>query len=192
MSRDRQSRDVLFALQKKYLSFLSLSGPEQVSSIGWLTPTAQYFQDLRGVVSLIFMTWPEARPHAATPELAQVIDIEAERRHELFHRRGAEPRKNLRSTAYTDPPDDPVATGAVLEIADRILSTPDEEAAAQFLVPLSNEAKRIHQPLSYALRSPRNASIPLRVVLAYSPRGNLRTRNDLIQAVSAGTATRAT
>ncbi|MET9721665.1 hypothetical protein [Streptomyces zaomyceticus] len=179
-------------MQKKYLSFLSADGPEQVSSIGWLTPTAQYFQDLRGVVALIFMTWPEARPHAATPALARIIDTEAERRHELFHRRGAQPRKNLRSTAYTDPPDDPVATGAVLEIADRLLCTPDEEAAAQFLVPLANEAKRIHQPLSYSLRSPRGASIPLRVVLAYSPRGKLRSRSDLIQAVSAGNATRAT
>ncbi|MET9966563.1 TniQ family protein [Streptomyces sp. NPDC006356] len=94
MRRDHQSRDVLFTLQKKYLSFLSPDGPEQVSSIGWLTPTAQYFQDLRGVVALIFMTWPEARPHAATPELARIIDTEAERRHELFHRRGAQPRKN--------------------------------------------------------------------------------------------------
>lgn len=102
MSRDHQSRDVLFTLQKKYLSFLSPDGPKQVSSIGWLTPSAQYFQDLRGVVALIFMTWPEIRPYAATPELARIIDTEAERRHELFHRRGAEPRKNLRSTAYTD------------------------------------------------------------------------------------------
>lgn len=192
MPRDHQSRDVLFTLQKKYLSFLSPDGPEQVSSIGWLTPTAQYFQDLRGVVALIFMTWPETRPYAATPELARIIDTEAERRHDLFHRRGAQPRKNLRSTAYTDPPDDPVATGAVLEIADRFLRTPDEEAAAQFLVPLADEAKRIHQPLSYTLRSPRGASIPLRVVLAYSPRGKLRSRSDLIQAVSSGAATRAT
>ncbi len=78
--KDPRSRDALFALQRKYLSFLSPDGPGQVSSVGWITPTPQYFQDLRGVVALIFMTWPEARPHSATSELAQVIDVEAERR----------------------------------------------------------------------------------------------------------------
>ncbi|MBZ6257916.1 TniQ family protein [Streptomyces olivaceus] len=190
MLKDPRSRNALFALQRKFLSFLSPDGPKQVSSVGWIIPTAQYFQDLRGVVALIFMTWPQARPHAATSELARVIDAEAARRHGLFHRLGEEPRKNLRSTAYTDPPDGPVVTGAVLEIAHRLLRSPDEIAAAELLVPLVDEAKRIHQPISYPLRSPCGASIPLLVVLAYRPRGS-RSRRDHIERIAEGRSIRA-
>ncbi|WP_249375503.1 hypothetical protein [Streptomyces sp. I05A-00742] len=110
---------------------------------------------------------------------------------ELLLRRGAQHRQNLRSTAYTDPPDDLVVTGAVLEIADRMLGSPNEDAAAEFLIPLADEATRIHQPISYPLRNPCGASTPLLVVLGYRPK-NGRSRCDVIQAVAEGRATRAT
>ncbi|KJY16064.1 hypothetical protein VR46_45380, partial [Streptomyces sp. NRRL S-444] len=63
---------------------LASDGPEHVNSVGWLVPTAQYFTDLRTVATLILMTWPEARTHAATSTLAKILDQEAEQRHRAF------------------------------------------------------------------------------------------------------------
>ncbi|WP_331720037.1 hypothetical protein [Streptomyces sp. NBC_00147] len=67
----------------------------------------------------IFMTWPEARPHAATPTLAQALDAEAQNRHEDFLRRRATLGKSGHAArAFNGPPADPLAAAAVFEMAD--------------------------------------------------------------------------
>jgi hypothetical protein len=163
-----QTRRAVHSVQKRILELLSSSGPEQVGSVGWAVPVAQYFMDLRAVTSLIFMTWPEARPHAATPTLAQALDAEAQQRHNAFLERRTSPspgKAGNPARAYSTPPTDPLVAAAVFEIADRFLRSPDEVAASALLGPLAAEARYAHQPVSYNIRRARGTSVPLQVVL---------------------------
>lgn len=167
-----QTRRIVYSTQERLESLLASDSPEQVGSVGWTVPVAQYFVDLRALTSLIFMTWPEARPHAATPTLAQALDAEAQRRHEDFLRRRAAPGKSGQAArAYSGPPTDPLAAAAVFEMADRFLRTPDEHAASALLEPLAAEARYAHQPISYTIRRAHGTSIPLQVVLLTHRRG---------------------
>ncbi|GLW75407.1 hypothetical protein Kpho02_77040 [Kitasatospora phosalacinea] len=159
-----QTRQALSSAQEHIQSLLDHDGPTTVGSIGWEVPTAQYFTDLRAVTALIFMSWPEARPLVATPTLAQAIDPEADRRHTAFSRLRAA-RGSLAGRAYSDPPTDPLVAGAVFELAARLLSSPDEVAAAAVLEPLAEEARYRHQSVSYNIRRAPGTSLPLQAVL---------------------------
>jgi len=159
-----QTRRTVFALQNRFTQLLAADGPTTTGSVGWSVPVAQYFMDLRAVTTLIFMTWPEARPHAATPTLAEALDIEAQQRHDRYLERRAAPGKTQAVRAYSDPSTDPLAA-AVFDIADRFLRSPDENTAATLLSPLAAEARYAHQPLSYSIRRSAGTSFPLQVVL---------------------------
>jgi hypothetical protein len=161
------------------LALLAPDGPRHVGSVGWLVPTAQYFIDLKSVAALIFMAWPTARPHAATPALARVLDREADRRHRLF--RVLRDSPGAKTTAYTTPPEDALVTGAVLEMADRLLSTRDEEEAATYLEPLAKAAIGVHPPISYPLRRPAGSSFPLQVILLAHRRRLKGSRTEIIR-----------
>jgi hypothetical protein len=160
-----QTRRAVYALQNRFTQLLAADGPTTTGSVGWSVPVAQYFMDLRAVTTLIFMTWPEARPHAATPTLAEALDVEARQRHERYLERRAAPGKTQAARAYSDPPADPLVAAAVFDIADRFLRSPDENAAAALLSPLAAEARYAHQPLSYSVRRAAGTSFPLQVVL---------------------------
>ncbi|UQW99181.1 TniQ family protein [Streptomyces sp. RerS4] len=172
----KRSREAVFSTQARLLALLAPDGPDHVSSVGWLIPTAQYFNDLRTVATLIFMTWPEARPHAATRTLAKILDHEAEQRHRAFENVRDTPGAYRRKVSiYVAPPENPAVTAAVLEMADRFLSAPDEREAARFLEPLAVEATYIHRKVGYALRTKPGTSFPLQVALMAHRRGESST-----------------
>ncbi|MET8539897.1 TniQ family protein [Kitasatospora sp. NPDC004799] len=160
---DSRSRNALISLQERFLSLLAPEGPEQVGSVGWLVPTAQYFMDLKAVAAMILMSWPEARPHAPSQALAKVIDLEAGHRHEQFLELREAPRSRAR--IFTTPPDDSLTTAAILTIADKFLQARDEVEAATYLRPLVDEAAAINHAVSYPLRRQVGTSFPLQVVL---------------------------
>ncbi|WP_223185767.1 TniQ family protein [Streptomyces sp. CBMA152] len=160
-----QTRRTIYTTQERLTSLLADDGPEQIGSVGWAVPVAQYFMDLKAVTSLIFMTWPEARPHAATPTLAQALDAEAQRRHEDFAQQRAAGKRGPAARAYVVPSADPLAAAAVFEMADRFLRSSDENAASALLGPLAEEARYAHQPVSYTIRRAQGTSIPLQIVL---------------------------
>ncbi|WP_406066263.1 TniQ family protein [Streptomyces sp. NBC_01077] len=167
-----RTREAAFATQARLLTLLAPDGPEHVSSVGWLIPTAQYFNDLRTVATLILMTWPEARPHAATRTLAKILDHEAEQRHRAFENVRDTPGAYRRKVSvYIAPPENPAVTAAVLEMADRFLSARDEREAARFLEFLAVEATYIHRKVGYALRTKPGTSFPLQVALLAHRRG---------------------
>lgn len=167
-----RSREAVFATQERLVSFLASDGPEHVSSVGWLVPTAQYFTDLRTVATLILMTWPEARTHAATSTLAKILDQEAEQRHRAFENVRDTPGAYRRKVSvYIAPSENPTVTAAILEMADRFLSAPDEHEAARYLEPLAIEATYIHRKVGYALRTRPGTSFPLQVALLAHRRG---------------------
>ncbi|WP_159047383.1 TniQ family protein [Streptomyces sp. XY332] len=171
-----RSREAVFATQERLLSFLASDGPEHVNSVGWLVPTAQYFTDLRTVATLILMTWPEARTHAATSTLAKILDQEAEQRHRAFENVRDTPGAYLRKVSvYIAPSENPTVTAAILEMADRFLNAPDEHEAARYLEPLAVEATYIHRKVGYALRTRPGTSFPLQVALLAHRRGQSST-----------------
>ncbi|GAA3002862.1 TniQ family protein [Streptomyces fulvorobeus] len=159
-----QALDHLLGLQRRLLKLLNPAGPAVTPSVGWLIPAADYFADLRALLGLVFLSWPAARPFAATPALAEVLDREAEGRLARAAALRVRPGKKHSSRPLTDPPLDPLVMGAALGVAERLLDAPDEEQAREFLLPLIHQASRVDQALSIYLRREGWVSFPLRIV----------------------------
>jgi hypothetical protein len=161
---DLQTLSHLLGLQRRLLRLLATAGPETIPSVGWVIPAADYFADLRALLGLVFLSWPAARPFAATPVLAEVLDREAEARLARAAALRDRPGKKHSSRPFTDPPLDPLLMGAVLGIAERLLDASDEEQARELLLPLIHQASRVDQALSIYLRREAWVSFPLRIV----------------------------
>ncbi|MGW5098841.1 TniQ family protein [Streptomyces nodosus] len=162
---DAQSLEHLLGLQQRLLDLLNPNGPEMTPCVGWLIPAADYFADLRALLGLVFLSWPAARPFAATPALAQALDCDAEQRHARAAILRGRPGKKHSSRPFTDPPLDPLLMGAVLGIAERLLDADDEEQARERMLPLIHQASDLDQALSLYLRRRAWISFPLRIVV---------------------------
>ena len=133
--------------------------------------------------ALIFLTWPECRPLAATQTLADIMDEEANQRrrnHPTYRGHGKQPRSRI----YTIPPESPLASAAVLGIAERLLAAPDEETANEALKGVIERSNGVGSRLGYQFRSTRRASVPFRATLRHDQRPwaahQLPSRADLI------------
>ncbi|QFQ98377.1 TniQ family protein [Streptomyces phaeolivaceus] len=161
----------LLRLQHHFDGLLDPDGPKLVGSFGWLIPAAQYFIDLRALSALIFMTWPRARALADTEALAVLVDREAEERHAEFAKSRAEAKAGRRRQAshhYSDPAADPAVAGAVLGIAARLLSAPDENETHELMAPIIDGAKERNFSMSYQFRRLSGTSYPLQAILLTS------------------------
>ncbi|MEW1794080.1 TniQ family protein [Streptomyces niveus] len=163
---DTATMNVLLRVQWRLVELLAAGGPETTMSTGAWVPVAHYFADLRAVVAMIFRTWPEARPYASTPALAAALDAEYASRtaqaQPLLNTVG----KKKTSKPYTVPPQDPLAMGAVLDIAYQLLATTELDEAREFLAPLVQRLREDDRALSIYLRRPAWISTPLRAAVA--------------------------
>jgi hypothetical protein len=116
--------------------------------------------DLRTLMALIFASSPAGRIYAATPSLASALDAEVERRHEAYRALQARPGKRHHSRAYSAPPDDAVVTGAVLGIAETLLSVQDHDTVAETFFPLVFQSIDRDPAASYYLRAMRRGTSP--------------------------------
>ncbi|MFJ8938492.1 TniQ family protein [Streptomyces sp. NPDC102365] len=162
---DARTLEHLLGLQQRLLDLLNPLGPETTPCVGWLIPAADYFADLRALLGLVFLSWPAARPFAATPALAEALDHDAERRHARAAVLRGRPGKKHSSRPFTDPPLDPLLMGAVLGIVERLLDADDEEQARERMSPLIHQASGFDQALSLYLRRKDWISFPLRIVI---------------------------
>jgi hypothetical protein len=153
----------ILQLQGRLSWLLEASGSATTSTFGWQVPIGLYFMDLWALAALIYHTWPACRHLAATPELAQTMDDEADQRHRAYEnrRRG----KHHHSQGLTAAPVGSQASAAVLGIAEQFLAIGDESTAFEALEPLITRSIEKYPTLSYQLRSTRRASVPFREVL---------------------------
>ncbi|MFI1307155.1 TniQ family protein [Streptomyces sioyaensis] len=172
---DPQTLHALLQLQQRLTNLLVAEGHDTTLSVGWSIPTGHYFMDLRALAPLILLTWPESRHLAATPALARTVDTEAHRCHEEYRTRRANQGKQNPSRTFTDPPDDPLLTGAVLGIAEHFLASANEEAAFEALHPLIQRSLDFNPLLSYYLRTTRPSSAPLHWTLYVDRRHGRRS-----------------
>ncbi len=157
---DDRSRSALLCLQSRFHALLTAADIETTHSIGMSVSTSQYFMDLRTLMALIFVSWPAGRSYATTPSLASALDAEAERRHKAYRDLQARPGKRHHSRAYSAPPDDAVVTGAVLGIAETLLSVQNHATAAETLFPLVLRSIDRDPAASYYLRAMRRGTSP--------------------------------
>jgi len=172
---DERTLEALLNLQQRLVALLTAKGRDTCASVGWRVPTGHYFLDMRALVPLVFLTWPESRHLAPTPLLANVLDAEAEWRHKAYREARAASAKKHPSRFFSHPPEDALVLGAVLGIAERLLQAKDEESAFDLLRPLIYRSLELNPILSYHLRSIRPASVPLRAVLTVDRRKRPRT-----------------
>ncbi|MFJ8664214.1 hypothetical protein [Streptomyces sp. NPDC093600] len=161
---DVRTLEHLLGLQQRLQDLLDPVGPAMTPCVGWLIPAADYFADLRALLGLVFLSWPVARPFAATAALAEALDHDAEQRHARATVLRGSPGKKRSSRPYTDPPLDPLLMGAVLGIAERLLDADDEEQARERMLPLIHQASDVDYALSFYLRRKAWISFPLRIV----------------------------
>lgn len=146
--------------------------------------------DLRTLMALIFASWPAGRAYTATPSLASALDAEAERRHKAYRELQARPGKRHHSRAYSAPPDDAVVTGAVLGIAETLLSFQDQDAATERFFPLVFQSIDRDPAASYYLRAMRRGTSPsLHAALQVDRRkGDLRAHARSEQQLKTGSS----
>lgn len=149
---DTVTMTVLLQLQQRLVDLLTAGGPETAMSAGAPVPAAHYFADLRATVA---MGMP-------APCLATVLDTECTSRVAQ-----AEPLLNIAgkkktSKPCTAPPTDPLAAGAVLDIAVKLLQASDPHEARRHLTPLVHHLRDADRALSTYLRRPTWISKPLR------------------------------
>lgn len=77
-------------------------------------------------------------------------------------------RRLQASHHYSDPAADPAVAGAVLGIAARLLSAPDENETHELMAPIIDGAKELNFSMSYQFRRLSGTSYPLRAILLTS------------------------
>lgn len=156
---------VVLALQNRLLDLHNPHGPAVIGSVGWQQSAAQYFLDLRAVTWLILLSWPDTQGYAHTPTLADAVARTAENARIAAQGQRDRPGKRHPSTAYTDPPIDPLAAAAVFGIAEQLLAT-DYDATFAIFSPLISRARSIEPTMAHLQRA-LHASQPLRVTLSH-------------------------
>lgn len=155
---------MLLSCQQHFNALLDDNGPEQTMSGGTPVPVAHYFADLRATVALLFLTWPLARGHTATPDLAAALDRAYRHRRAVALPLMNTAGKRHSSRPYTVPPDDALTSGAALDTAARLLGAPDHAEACTRIAPLFAQLHRTNPALSSYLRRPTWISASLRAV----------------------------
>jgi hypothetical protein len=180
---DAITLDAVLRLQERIETLLTTAPDGATATFGWRVPVGIYFFDLWALSALIFLTWPECRQLAATPTLADIMDEEADQRrqnHPTYRGHGKQPRSRI----YMIPPESPLASAAVLGIAERLLAAPDEETANEALKGVIERSNGVGSRLGYQFRSTRRASVPFRATLRHDQRPwaahQLPSRADLI------------
>ncbi|GGV90217.1 TniQ family protein [Streptomyces sp. NBC_00012] len=162
---DDATMSVVLALQNRLLDLHNPHGPAVIGSVGWQQSAAQYFLDLRAVTWLILLSWPDTQGYAHTPTLADAVARTAENARIAAQGQRDRPGKRHPSTAYTDPPIDPLAAAAVFGIAEQLLAT-DYDATFAIFSPLISRARSIEPTMAHLQRA-LHASQPLRVTLSH-------------------------
>ncbi|WP_442813434.1 TniQ family protein [Streptomyces sp. NBC_01754] len=148
ISSDRRTRNELLALQRRIDCRLSDYGPDEITSCGELVPVAQHFMDMRAVTALIFISWPQARPLAITETLARAVGGEAKRRRLLVWDQRKRVKHGPIGDFFHEPPSRPLAVGAVLGIAERLLSADDGSGDPSALTEIYQRSAEIHPGVS--------------------------------------------
>jgi hypothetical protein len=129
----------LLAFQRKLLGLLRHDGPSHAVSGGYPVAPAPYFLDLRLVVSLLLVAWPEARQFAEPRALTDAVDNHVDKEQgQTGHRQQG--RKRPDSSLYSAPPLDARVCGSLLALADQLLAVGDPLAARERLQPLLTRA----------------------------------------------------
>jgi hypothetical protein len=170
MSKDFATHEEIINVQRSIDALLSPDGPAETISCGELVSAAQYFMDLRAVAALIYGSWPQARPLAATEMLARAIECDATRRHRnsrgLRSRVMGAPARDY----FLAPPATALATGAILGIAERLLKAADNSAERAELVALYRREVEGCHALGSRHVNDLGASPPLRRIFGLAPR----------------------
>jgi hypothetical protein len=125
----------LLSVQRKLLELLRPDGPSRAVSAGRPVGPAQYFLDLRLLVGLLCLAWPEARELAEPRELANVVDSDLEAQRQQAGRR-QQGRTRADSLVYSAPLLNPEVCGSLLALADQLLAVDDPLAARERVQPL--------------------------------------------------------
>jgi hypothetical protein len=125
----------LLAVQRKLLGLLRPDGPSHAVSAGRPAVPGKYFLDLRLLVGLLRVAWPEARRFAEPPALADVVDTDLENQQERTDQR-QQGRRRPEGSLYSAPPLDAGVCGSLLALADQLLAVDDPLAARERLEPL--------------------------------------------------------
>ncbi|GCD35801.1 hypothetical protein OEIGOIKO_03548 [Streptomyces chrestomyceticus JCM 4735] len=170
VAKDRATREEIIDVQRRIDALLSPDGPAETQSCGEPVSVAQYFMDLRAVTALIYASWPQARPLAATEVLARAIECEAAGRHRssrgLRSRVMGAPSRDY----FLAPPATALTTGAILGIADRLLRATDRSEERTELVALyRREVEECHALGSRHVKD-LVVSPPLSCILGLAPR----------------------
>ncbi len=155
-------------LQHKLLKLLSPDGPT-TTSVGWPTGADRYFFDLRTISGLIALTWPAGRHLTHSTEHADILDADAERRHQATIELRKRPGKRHHTRPLTDPAPDALSCAAITAIADTILSAKTDTDALALIAPLQYQLRDLDGParaVGSTLRSYPHSSLPLRILLA--------------------------
>jgi hypothetical protein len=125
----------LLAVQRKLLGLLRPDGPSHAVSVGHPATPAQYFLDLRLLVGLLRLAWPEARQFAEPRALADAVDNDPKEQRQQEGRR-QQGRRRPDSSVSCAPPLDGGVCGSLLAMADQLLAVDDPLAAHERLQPL--------------------------------------------------------
>jgi TniQ protein len=121
--------------QRKLVDLLRPDGPAHAVSAGHSATPAQYFLDLRLLVGLLRLAWPEARELSEPRALADAVDNDPDEQ-----RQQGGPRQQGRrwpeSVAYSAPPLNAGVCGSLLALADQLLAVDDPLIARERLQPL--------------------------------------------------------
>ncbi len=122
----------LLVVQRKLLDLLQPEGPLYAVSAGHPATPAQYFLDLRLLVGLLRVAWPQAREFAEPRALADAVDNDLqEQRQQAGHRQQGRTRPDR--SGYGAPPLDAGVCGSLLALADQLLGMDDPRAARERL-----------------------------------------------------------
>jgi hypothetical protein len=163
----------LLAVQRKLLDLLRPDSPSHAVSTGHPATPAQYYLDLRLLVGLLRVAWPEAREFAEPRALADAVDNDLEeQRQQAGHRQQGYRRPD--SSVHSAPPLNAGACGSLLALADQLLAVDDPLAARERLQPLIAYATT-RWTGHYLLNAEAHCSDGLRAVIAPELRSVSRT-----------------
>jgi TniQ len=133
--REDPTLERLLAVQHKLIGLLGSDGPIEIISAGRPATAAQYFLDLRLLVGLIGVSWPEARPLVEPWMRLDAIDshLDQQRRQAVAERQKGRRTPDL--VVHDRPPVEPAVCGSLLALADQILALDDPLAARERLDP---------------------------------------------------------
>ncbi|MFI6689258.1 TniQ family protein [Streptomyces sp. NPDC050485] len=149
ISSNLQTRDAVLNLQSTFDNLLSVNGPDFTESCGTTVSTAQYFNDVRMMATLVLASWPHARRYTATPALAMALtgalgllqhDDQRTRVQTTRYRRANQ-------ALYLAPPQAPRVRAALLGTAVKILAVSERTQLSNEVWHMQRRARDLHPEL---------------------------------------------